>query len=86
MINEAQYIISGHMFAEYILANLDHGWPLIKLYTFQSPDVAFLYMLSRSRSEVRDPMDSIVMPEKWHHLCVAIDGAANTLRAVAVRN
>ena len=30
-------------------------------------------------------MDSIVMPEKWHHLCVAMDGASNTLNAVSVR-
>ena len=75
----------GRTFVEFSLANLNqHGWPLVKLYTFQSPDKEFLYMLRRSDDMVRDPMDAIVMPKKWHHLCVAIDGTTNTVRGVSV--
>ena len=41
-------------------------------------------MLRRSDDKIRDPMDAIVMPKKWHHLCVAIDGASNMVHGVAV--
>ena len=71
---------------EFSLANLNqHGWPLVKLDTFQSPDKEFLYMLRRSDDTIRDPMDAIVMPKKWHHLCVAIDGASKMVHGVVVR-
>ena len=42
-------------------------------------------MLRRSDDKIRDPMDAIVMPKKWHHLCIAIDGASNMVTGVAVR-
>ena len=70
---------------DFSLADLNHGWPLVKLSTFQSPDQVFLYMLRRSDDKIRDPMDAIVMPKKWHHWCVAIDGASNTVQGVSVR-
>ena len=66
-------------------SNAGYGWPLVKLFTFQSPDTVFLYMLRRSDDKIRDPMDAIVMPKKWHHWCVAIDGASNTVQGVSVR-
>ena len=77
---------SGRTMMEFSLANLNqHGWPLVKLYTFESPNKEFLYMLRRSDDKIRDPMDAIVMPKKWHHLCIAIDGASNMVTGVAVR-
>ena len=76
---------SGRKLVEFSLANLNqHGWPLVKLYTFLSPDKEFLYMLRRSDDKIRDPMDAIIMPKKWHHLCVAINGASNMVQGVAV--
>ena len=75
----------GDKLVQYSLANLNqHGWPLVKLNTFQSTDEEFLYMLRRSDVMVRDPMDAIVMPKKWHHLCIAVDGVSNTVRGVSV--
>ena len=41
-------------------------------------------MLRRSDDKIRDAMDAIVMPKKWHHLCVAINGASNMVQGVAV--
>ena len=70
---------------ELVLADLKlHGWPLVKLHTFQSADMEFLYMLRRSDDKLWDPMDGIFMPKKWHHLCVAINGASNMVQGVAV--
>ena len=71
---------------ELVLADLKlHGWPLVKLHTFQSADMEFLYMLRRSDNKLRDPMDGIFTPKKWHHLCVAISGALNMVQGVVVR-
>ena len=70
---------------DFSLANLKQGWPLVKLSIFQSPDQIFLYMLRRSDDIIRDPMDAIVMPKKWHHWCVAVDGSSNTVQGVSVR-
>ena len=66
------------------MANLDlHGWPLAKLYTFQSPDTSFIYMLRRIDDQLRDPMDALIMPKNWHHFCVSID--PTSMRGVSVR-
>ena len=76
---------SGRKLVQFSLANLNqHGWPLVKLYTYKSPDKEFLFMLRRSDDKIRDPMDAIVMPKKWHHLCVAINGASNMVQGVVV--
>ena len=77
-------IIRGQKFIQYSLANLKQGWPLVKLYTFQSTDTVSYYMLRKSSNQVGDPMDGIVIPEKWHHLCVTMDGNSNTVRGVSV--
>ena len=76
-------IIRGHKFVQYSLANLKQGWPLVNLYTFQSSEAAF-YMLRKSSSQLGDSMDGIILPQRWHHLCVAMDGASNIVRGVSV--
>ena len=81
---ETNNIIRGHKFIQYSLANLKLGWPLVKLYTFQSTGMVFNYMLRKSSNQLGDPMDGIVIPEKWQHLCVAMDGTTNIVRGVSV--
>ena len=83
-LSETQNLIRGHKLIQYSLANLKLGWPLIKLYTFQSSETLFNYMLRKSNIALGDPMDGIILPEKWHNLCVAMDGASKSMRAVSV--